>query len=129
MNLEQQTKILVVDDDIGLLSILTNTLNRMGVDPTTASNATECLGYLEVDTYDLLLLDLMLPDVDGFEVLKIIRKDDRHAGMPVLVLTARTDPASISKVLSLGADGYLTKPYLPNTLTERIFSVLEKGRS
>lgn len=125
----KDTKVLVVDDDIGLLTILKNTLARMGITPHTAANAAECLEHLENNTYHLLLLDLMLPDISGFDVLTQVRQEQRHNHMPVIVLTARTDSDAISKVLSLGADGYLTKPYLPNVLTERIAAILEKGRT
>ncbi len=124
----ENTRILVVDDDISILSILSNTIARLGIEPSTASSAYKCFEMLAEDTYHLMLLDLMLPDVDGFEILERLRSDARHDNMPVIVLTARTEPEAISKVLALGADGYITKPYLPNTLTQRIISMLGTGR-
>jgi len=127
--LSADTRILVVDDDPNLLALLSKMLMRVGVTPTTAENGTEALDRLHGDQpFDLLILDLMLPDIDGFEVLSRIREENTYDDMPVLILSARADPDTIKQGLDLGADGYLTKPYLPNTLTSRVRAVLAQGR-
>ena len=121
-------RILVVDDDPDLLMLLSKMLERIGTPPTTALNGVEGLKLLEENHFDLLILDLMLPDMDGFDILRQIREDQRYDTMPVLILSALADPDTISEGLDLGADGYLTKPYLPNTLTSRVRAILAKGR-
>jgi DNA-binding response OmpR family regulator len=70
----------------------------------------------------------MLPDMDGLEVLRQIMQGSRWAEMPILILSARVDPETISQGLELGADGYLTKPYLTHSLTERVSALITNGR-
>lgn len=126
--LPSATRILVVDDDPSLLVLLSRMLTRIGVPPQTAQTGKEALELLHAEQYDLMILDLMLPDIDGFEILSRIRKDPHFDSMPVLILSAMADQDAISKGLALGADGYLTKPYLPNTLTSRVRALLNQGR-
>ena len=127
--LPSDAQILVVDDDPSLLDLLDKMLSRIGVNPDTASDGTAALDSLRSEkVYDLLILDLMLPDIDGFEILTQVRDEARFDEMPVLILSARADPDTIKHGFDLGADGYLTKPYLPNTLTSRVRSILAQGR-
>ena len=121
-------RILVVDDDPGLLVLVTKMLERVGPKPLIAETATGALAILEREPIDLLILDLMLPDADGFDILEQIRRDGRYNKMPILILSARVDPEAISRGLALGADAYLTKPYLPNTLVSRVRALVERGR-
>ena len=122
------TNILVVDDDPDLLLLLRKMLARIGAVARTVETGQEGLGLLEAEHFDLLVLDLMLPDMDGYEVLRRVRSDERYNDIPILILSARADPDAISKGMELGADGYLTKPYLPNTLTSRVRALLAQGR-
>ncbi|MBN1122473.1 MAG: response regulator [Anaerolineae bacterium] len=122
------THILVIDDDPNLLLLLTKMLARIGAKTTTAETGVEGLDLLDKVNYDLLILDLMLPDVDGYEILRRLREETRYDKLPILILSARADPDAISRGLGLGADGYLTKPYLPNTLTSRVRTLLAQGR-
>src|SRR5574341_2147860 len=123
------TRILVVDDDPNLIVLVSKMLARVGVNPATAEDGAEALEQLHnEDPFDLLILDLMLPDIDGFEILSQLRADHRFNDMPVLILSARADPDTIQRGLDMGADGYLTKPYLPNTLTSRVRAILAQGR-
>ena len=77
---------------------------------------------------DMVLLDLMLPDVSGLEMLRQIRSKDVFDSIPIIILSALADPTTIRKGLDLGADRYLTKPYLANNLTSTVFEVLKAGR-
>jgi DNA-binding response OmpR family regulator len=122
------THILVVDDDPNLLLLLTKMLARIGAKTTTAETGLGGLELLSVERFDMLILDLMLPDVDGYEILSRLRQDTRYDELPVLILSARADPDAITRGLALGADGYLTKPYLPNTVTSRVRTLLAVGR-
>lgn len=126
--LPSHTRILVIDDDPDLLLLLNKMLARIGADTVLAEDGETGLAHLRADQFDLLILDLMLPDVDGYEVLRRIRADEAYKRLPVLILSARADPDAISKGLEAGADGYLTKPYLPNTLTSRVRTILAEGR-
>lgn len=122
------TKILIVDDDPDLLLLLNKMLKRIGAETVMAENGESGLALLKAQQFDLLVLDLMLPDIDGYEVLERVRADKDLKDLPVLILSARADPDAISKGLEAGADGYLTKPYLPNTLTSRVRTMLAEGR-
>lgn len=122
-------RILIIDDDHDLLNLLEKMLSRVGMDPITVADGSAGVEALSHDDpYDLLILDLMLPDISGFEILAQVRADSRYNHMPVLILSAMADPETISKGLGMGADGYLTKPYLPNTLTSRVRALLDQGR-
>ncbi len=122
------TTILVIDDDPDLLLLLTKMLARIGASTQTAETGDDGFRLLESERFDLLILDLMLPDTDGYDILARVRQDTRYDELPILILSARADPDAINKGLELGADGYLTKPYLPNTLTSRVRSILAQGR-
>jgi DNA-binding response OmpR family regulator len=126
--LAEDVRILVIDDDPALLSMVTRMLTRIGASVATSETGMDGLALMERHTFDLLVLDLMLPDIDGFEILERLRQDPRYDSMPILILSALVNPETISKGLKMGADAYLTKPYLPNTLTDRVHSLLEKGR-
>jgi DNA-binding response OmpR family regulator len=126
--LPQGIHILVIDDDPALMDIITRMLTRVGANVTGAETGMVGLDALNRETFDLLILDLMLPDIDGFDILERLRSDSNYDDMPILILSAIVNPDMISKGLKMGADAYLTKPYLPNTLTDRVRTLLEQGR-
>lgn len=123
-----EPKIAVVDDDPELLTLITMLLRRIGADSKVFDDGKSFLAFLEVDTPDLIILDLMLPDIDGFEILRKIRAEPRFTKVPVLILSARADPTSIRRGLENGADGYVTKPYIANSLIDRVRLLLNIGR-
>lgn len=127
--LSPSTRILVVDDDPDLLLMLAKMLARIGVTAKTAATAADCLTLLDDEHFDLLVLDLMLPDADGFDILRKVRAETRFDHMPVLILSARADSNVVEEGLELGADGYLTKPYLPNTLTSNVRALLAQRQT
>ena len=124
---EIQANILVVDDDPALQQLITTLLNRAGVTPISAMNVTQARAALEESIPDLVLLDLMLPEMSGIDYLKELRQDDRFADLPVVILSALADPDQIREGLDSGADRYLTKPYLANNLLRTVKEVLEAG--
>lgn len=126
--LPQGVRILIIDDDPALLDIIIRMLTRVGATPKGVETGTAGLAALARETFDLLILDLMLPDIDGFDILERLRDDSNYDAMPILILSALVNPDMISKGLKMGADAYVTKPYLPNTLTERVGALLEQGR-
>jgi two-component system alkaline phosphatase synthesis response regulator PhoP len=126
--LQASSRVLVVDDDPSLQTLVSMLLGRVGIETQKAETAVEGIRLINEEEFDLLILDLMLPDMDGFELLKALRQDDRFDNLPVLILSSRADPEAISKGLEMGADGYLTKPYLPHSLTHRVTTILAQGR-
>ena len=123
-----QANILVVDDDPALQQLITTLLNRAGITPISAMNVTEARAVLEGDLPDLVLLDLMLPEMSGIDYLQELRGQDRFAELPVIILSALADPDQIREGLDAGADRYLTKPYLANNLLRTVKDVLKTGR-
>ena len=121
-------RILFIDDDQALQNLVVMMLQRVGLQTWVADTAVEGLEMMRTEDFGLLLPDLMLPDIDGFEVLERLRKDVRYQNMPILILSARAETEAISRGFELGADGYLTKPYLPNSLIERVRTLLVQGR-
>jgi two-component system phosphate regulon response regulator PhoB len=122
------SQITVIDDDVELLKLMVLLLRRVGAQPTTIANGQEALNYLEAHIPDLIILDLMLPGVNGFDILRRIRSDSRFDAVPVLVLSAKVDPQTIRAVLDAGADGYVTKPYIANSFIDRVRLLLTAGR-
>ena len=121
-------RVLIIDDDQALQNLVVMMLQRVGLQAWVADTAIEGMEIMRTEDFGLLILDLMLPDMDGFEVLERLRKDQRFEKMPILILSARAETEAISRGFELGADGYLTKPYLPNSLTERVRTLLTQGR-
>lgn len=119
--------ILAVDDEEHILDLIVYNLENNGYSVIRADTGEEAMELLEKETVDLVLLDYMLPGIDGIEVLKRIRSDKKFKRLPVIMLTAKSD--EISKVigLELGADDYLTKPFGIHELVARIKAVLRRS--
>ena len=109
-------KILVVDDEKDLLMILSTRLKIAGYVVTTATNGAEGLGMVMADKPDLVVLDLMMPKMDGWEVLKNIRQNDTTRDLPVILLTAKGDMHTIDESKRQLATDYFIKPYEMNEL-------------
>lgn len=121
----KQSRVLVVDDEPMVLEVVTTYLERDGFQVATASNGAEALAELDRERPDLLVLDVMLPEIDGFDLLGRIR---RTSDMPVILLTARTEEADRVLGLELGADDYVVKPFSPRELAARVRSVLRRAQ-
>jgi len=119
-------KILVVDDEPDAVELVKFNLKAAGFDVLTAADGEEALTKARTVLPDVIVLDLMIPEVDGLEVCKILRRDPRTAGIPILMLTAKA--AEIDRVLGLelGADDYVTKPFSPRELVLRIKRLLRR---
>jgi DNA-binding response OmpR family regulator len=122
-------KILVVDDEPDAIELIKFNLKSAGYDVLTAVDGDEALKKARALLPDLIVLDLMLPEVDGLEVCKILRRDQRVSATPILMLTAKA--AEIDRVLGLelGADDYVTKPFSPRELILRIKKLLRNGQT
>lgn len=122
-------KILVVDDEPDALELIEFNLKAAGFDVVTAADGSEALRKARTAVPDLILLDLMLPEVDGLEVCKILRRGDETADIPIMMLTAKA--AEVDRVLGLelGADDYVTKPFSPRELVLRVKNLLRRGQA
>ncbi len=122
-------QILVVDDEPDILSVLVYHLSREGYRVTTAVNGQGALTTAQVERPDLIILDLMLPGMDGYEVLQRLRKADRTESIPVILLTARREEEERVKGFEVGADDYITKPFSARELTLRVEALLRRSKA
>lgn len=117
-------RILVVDDERRMVGFIRLNLEQDGFEVIEAYNGSEALERLRDSLPDLILLDVMMPDIDGFEVLRTIREISQ---IPVIMLTAKSEENDKVKGLELGADDYVTKPFSPRELVSRVKAVLRRG--
>jgi two-component system phosphate regulon response regulator PhoB len=119
-------KVLVVDDEEDLLELLRFNLTKEGYHIVCAASGEEALKAVRSDMPDLILLDLMLPDIDGLDVAGRLRKDPDTRHIPIVMLTAKGEEADIVAGLELGADDYITKPFSRKVLVARLRAVLRR---
>lgn len=117
--------ILAVDDEINIRRLVEVNLQRAGYRVSKASDGVEALASIEAERPDLVVLDVMMPHMDGFEVLKRLKMDPGTAGLPVIMLTAKAQDADIFRGWSSGVDCYLTKPFNPTELLVFVRKTLE----
>ena len=120
--------ILAVDDEEDILELIRYNLEKDGYRVTTAISGEEALEAAKSQQPDLILLDLMLPGVDGFEVCKILKNDSETSRIPIVMLTAKGEESDIVAGLELGAEDYITKPFSPRILIARIRAVLRRKK-
>jgi two-component system alkaline phosphatase synthesis response regulator PhoP len=113
-------KILVVDDDKDVVRLMRAYLERAGYDVLVAYDGETAVHNLRREKPDLMLLDLMLPDRDGYDITRLVRNDKALAHIPIIMLTARVDDTDKIIGLELGADDYVTKPYNPREVVARV---------
>jgi two-component system, OmpR family, alkaline phosphatase synthesis response regulator PhoP len=121
-----RARILVVDDEPDIVELVHYNLGKDNYDMLSVNSGEEALVKIHNLPPDLIILDLMLPGVDGLEVCKKLKQDPATAAIPIVILTARGEEADIVAGLELGADDYLTKPFSPRVLLARIKAVLRR---
>jgi len=119
-------KILVIDDEANIIRLVRDYLEQAGYQVLSASSAETGLHTLRRETPDLLVLDLGLPDRDGWDLTRLIRSDRQLANTPIIMLTARVDDSDRIVGLELGADDYITKPFNPREVVARVRAVLRR---
>ncbi|MGH7627350.1 MAG: response regulator [Gemmatimonadaceae bacterium] len=119
-------RVLVVDDEQDIVALVTYHLLKSGYRVTTARSGTEALAAARADRPALIVLDLMLPGMSGYDVLEQLRASDDTRHIAVLMLTARRDEPDRIRGLALGADDYLTKPFSPQELVLRVGAILRR---
>jgi DNA-binding response OmpR family regulator len=118
--------VLVVEDEASIASFVSLYLKNAGYEVRTASNGTDALASAQADTPSLIVLDLMLPDIDGIEICRRLRQ---KSDVPILMLTARDEDVDKIIGLEVGADDYMTKPFNPRELVARVKSILRRTTS
>lgn len=120
-------KILVVDDEIDIITLLEYNLGKAGFKVISASDGPEAIESAKRERPNLIILDIMLPSMEGTEVCKALKKDDATSHIPVVMLTAKGEEVDRIVGLELGADDYITKPFSPRELILRVKAVLKRG--
>ena len=120
--------VLVVDDEPYNVELLTEELEELGLQAISARNGREALALIEEHACDMMLLDIMMPEMDGIDVLERLNEAGRLASVPVIVISAVDDTDSVTRCIALGAEDHLLKPFDPTLLRARIGGALEKKR-
>ena len=122
------SRVLVVEDEPDIRDLLVFHLRREGYEVTTAGNGADALRCVARERPDVVLLDLMLPEMDGLDVCRRLRRDPATAGLSIIMLTAKGDEVDRVVGLEIGADDYVVKPFSPKELLARVRAVLRRGR-
>lgn len=121
-------KILIVDDENDIIELLSYNLAKEGFDVSSASDGEEALKKIRNETFDLAVLDLMLPGLQGVDLCRILRNDPKTESLPVIMLTAKAEELDRILGLEMGADDYITKPFSPRELVSRVKAVLRRTK-
>lgn len=129
MKTKDKKLVFVVEDEPDILSLIAINLKKSGYDVEEYTEAGPMLKTMEKRVPDLIILDLMLPDYDGLDVCKTLKKSDIHSGIPIIMVTAKTEELDVVLGLELGADDYIPKPFSPRELVARVKAVLRRGKT
>lgn len=121
-------RILVVEDEEDILELVSFNLDREGYQVVRAKSGEQALKTARMESLDLILLDLMLPGIDGLDVAKVLKNDKATREVPIVMLTAKGEETDIVTGLELGADDYITKPFSPKIMIARIRAVLRRKK-
>ena len=121
-------KVLIVDDEKDIIELITYNLNKEGFVTDSAPDGETALTKIKKGNYDLVILDLMLPGLQGVELCRIIRNDIQMASLPVIMLTAKGEEVDRVLGLEMGADDYITKPFSPRELVARVNAVIRRAK-
>ena len=121
---ERKTRILLVDDEPDLVQMVSARLKAAGYEISTAYDGQEALEKVKESRPDLMILDLMLPKLDGYKVCRLLKFDERTRGIPILICTARAQVEDVTLATECGADAYLTKPFEAKVLLSKLQELL-----
>jgi phosphate regulon transcriptional regulator PhoB len=121
-------RILIIEDDHDIVEMLEYNLSQAGYETFSALNGEDGVGLAAKEKPDLVILDIMLPIIDGFEVCRTLKNDDTTAHIPIIILSAKSQETDKVVGLELGADDYVTKPFSPRELIARTRAILRRGR-
>jgi len=126
---DMAARVLIVEDHPMIAELVETRLRIEGMHPRKCLGGREAIAVLQQDDFDLVILDIMMPEVDGYEVFKFVRSQDRTRHLPVIFLTAKSTQEDIEKGLALGADYYITKPFSGADLVRKVTLLLERQRT
>lgn len=127
MNKKTKRKLIaVIDDEVDIVELVSVNLEKNGFKVKGFYKADDMFKYFKTTLPDLIILDLMLPDNDGFDICKTLNKDNKTADIPIIMLTAKTEEMDKILGLELGADDYITKPFSPREMVARVKAVLRR---
>lgn len=129
MNTTNAGSVLIVDDNTINIKVLGSILKKSNYQVSVALNGREALDFLQNERVDIILLDVMMPEMDGYEVCTILKKDEQLKTIPVIFLTAKTDQDDIIKGFGVGAVDYISKPFSSEELLARVSAHVELVRS
>ncbi|RYE27744.1 MAG: response regulator, partial [Sphingobacteriales bacterium] len=121
---DQRHLIMIVDDSVTVRKVTSRLLERQGYDVVTAKDGVDAIEQLETIKPDLMLLDIEMPRMDGFEVANLVRHHEIHRDLPIIMITSRTGEKHRERAFSLGVNQYMGKPFQEETLLENIDSLL-----
>lgn len=121
-----KNKILVVDDEFDMVEMLSIRLEASGYQVISAFDGQEGLNKARSEKPDLIILDLMLPKVDGYKVCRMLKFDEKYKQIPIILFSARAQEADVKLGQDVGADAYVTKPFEPDILLHKISELLKK---
>src|SRR3984893_16556817 len=122
------TRVLVVEDDPDIAELVGRYLEKAGYTASRVSSGRDALDAVRAKAPDLIVLDVMLPHVDGLEVCRLLRANEHTANIPIIMLTARAEESERIVGLEMGADDYLAKPFSPNELVARVRALLRRAQ-
>ena len=122
-----KSKIVVIEDEVDILEVINYNLSKEGFDVCSALDGEEGLALIIIEVPDLVLLDLMLPGLDGIEICRKLKTDYSTRSIPIIMVTAKGEESDIVLGLGMGTDDYMVKPFRPRELMARIRSVLRRG--
>lgn len=122
--MSDKKRILIVDDEEDLRKMLAFRLEAVNYEVLQAANGQDGLNRARSDNPDLIILDLMLPKLDGFKVCRMLKFDEKHKHIPIIMFTARAQKSDENLGIEMGADAYITKPFEPKVLLEKIKELL-----
>jgi len=123
----KRAKIVVVEDEADILEVIDYNLSKEGFDVNSSSDGLKGLALVQKEIPDLILLDLMLPGMDGIEICRTLKTDSATRSISIIMVTAKGEESDIVLGLGIGADDYVLKPFLPRELIARVKSVLRRG--
>lgn len=126
MTSQRPKKVLIVEDEQDIAQLVKHYLDKEGFHPSIATTGPDALTFIRSIQPDLVILDLMLPQMDGLEVCKVLRHKAETARLPIIMLTAKKEESDTVVGLELGADDYVTKPFSPKTLVARVKSLFRR---
>ncbi|MBI3318807.1 MAG: response regulator [Candidatus Omnitrophica bacterium] len=127
--MNERQKILLVDDEPDLVQLVSLRLEKSGYEVEAAYDGQQALEKVRQSKPSLIILDLMLPKLDGYKVCRLLKFDERYKKVPVLIFTARAQEQDIRLAMDCGADAYLTKPFEAKALLDKVAELLSAGRA